>query len=298
MRILFVDDESSIRELFQISLGNEYKLTIAEDGIKALEVAHNQDFDLIITDVSLPGMNGIDFINSLRKEGNFTPFIIITGDSGIELAISTFRMGAIDFFLKPFRVETIKSVIEKFQSMHINKDKLIRSKDLIFVENKNLFILMPKITRINYYVNLLILKLQDLPNFREEDQLALKVTLYELISNAIEHGTAGLNYNDKKKYLESSSLDYFSLVDERCKNTDKRVRVRTFYTPEQLEVTIEDDGDGFDPSKIPDPIKGSSVNLYSGRGIFLTKLNIDEIYFNEKGNTVRVVRKLSKSSKD
>jgi anti-sigma regulatory factor (Ser/Thr protein kinase) len=157
---------------------------------------------------------------------------------------------------------------------------------------------MPKITRINYYVNLLILNLQNLPNFREEDQLAMKVTLYELISNAIEHGTAGLNYNDKKKYLESSSSDYFNYIDERCKGTDKRVRVYTSYTPTELEVTIEDDGDGFDPSKIPNPITGSSVNLYSGRGIFLTKLNIDEIHFNEKGNSVRVIRKLSKSSKD
>jgi DNA-binding response OmpR family regulator len=298
MRILFVDDEPSIREVFQISLGTEYPLTIAEDGVKALDVARRQDFDLIITDISLPGMSGIDFIKTLRREGNFTPFIIITGDSNIELAIDTFRMGAIDFFLKPFRVGTIKSVVEKFQSMHINKDELIHSQDLTILENKNLFILMPKITRINYYVNLLILNLQNLPNFREEDQLAMKVTLYELISNAIEHGTAGLNYNDKKKYLESSSSDYFNYIDERCKGTDKRVRVYTSYTPTELEVTIEDDGDGFDPSKIPNPITGSSVNLYSGRGIFLTKLNIDEIHFNEKGNSVRVIRKLSKSSKD
>lgn len=54
MRILFVDDEPSIREVFQISLGTEYPLTIAEDGVKALDVARRQDFDLIITDISLP----------------------------------------------------------------------------------------------------------------------------------------------------------------------------------------------------------------------------------------------------
>lgn len=293
MRILFVDDEPSIRELFQISLGVDYNLTLAKDGEEALDIANANTFDLIITDISLPKMSGVDFIRSIRKNGNFTPFIIITGDSNIELAIDTFRMGAIDFFLKPFRVDSIRSVIERFASMHINKEELIRSQDFIHIAEKSQFILLPKIRRINYYVNLLLVILADLPNLKLEDQLALKVTLYELISNAIEHGTAGINYQEKKKILENANQDYFNYVEEKCKGTNKKVTITLDYSPEQIEMTIADEGDGFNPKDIPDPIKNPSANLYSGRGLFLTKLNIDEIRFNDKGNTVTVVRKLN-----
>lgn len=291
MKILFVDDEPTIRQLFSMAFDKDYELTLAEDGMKALDCVKKDKFDLIITDVSLPKLNGVDFVKTIRKEGDLTPFIIITGDSNIELAINTFRMGAIDFFLKPFRINQIKSIVERFASMHMNKEELIYSRDFIQMDDSSTFQLAPKIRRINYYVNLIIQKLTDLPNLQEEDRLALKVTLYELISNAIEHGTAGINYKDKKKILEQNQ-DYFSIVDEKCHHSQKKVYVRTKYTPEKLEIQIEDEGNGFDPNQVPDPLKNPSANLFSGRGLFLTKLNIDNIDFNEKGNVVTVTRNL------
>lgn len=295
MRILFVDDEPAIRELFSISLKKEYDLSIAEDGLEALELAQNNQFDLIITDISLPKMNGVDFIKKIRESGNYTPFIIITGDSNIELAIDTFRMGAIDFFLKPFRIKSIKTVIERFSSMHMNKAELIHSQDFLQLTEEGFYELLPKIDRVNYYVNLLIQKISDLPNMFEEDKLALKVTLYELISNAIEHGTAGINYTQKKEILENNE-DYFKKVEERCQDSNKKIQIRTYYKANEIQISIEDEGIGFNPNDVPDPIKNPSANLFSGRGLFLTKLNIDKIEFNEKGNKVTITRFLKSKS--
>jgi DNA-binding response OmpR family regulator len=295
MHILFVDDEPAIRELFSISLRKEYDLHIAEDGLQALQLVKDHHFDLIITDISLPKMNGVEFIKTIRKEGNLTPFIIITGDSNIELAIDTFRMGAIDFFLKPFRIASIKTVIERFYSMHFNKTELLHSKDFIHLEENGVYEILPKISRVNYYVNLLIQKISDLPNLMEEDRLALKVTLYELISNAIEHGTAGINYKEKKEILENNG-DYFQAVEERCKNTSKKITIRTIYDPKNIKISIEDEGSGFDPNQVPDPIKNPSANLFSGRGLFLTRLNIDQIDFNERGNNVTITRFLKNNT--
>lgn len=292
MKILFVDDEPTIRQLFTMALGKDYNLSIAEDGLTALELTRQESFDLIITDISLPQMSGVDFIKTMRSEGSHTPFIIITGDSNIELAIDTFRMGAIDFFLKPFRIGNIKTVIERFASMHINKDELIFSKDFQHEEDISRFVLEPKIRRINYYVNIIIQNLSNLPNLTEDDRLALKVTLYELISNAIEHGTAGISYKDKKKILESNQ-DYFSIVDDKCNETNKKIFIDCHYLPSKIEITVKDEGEGFDPNQVPDPIKNPSANLFSGRGLFLTKLNIDAIEFNDKGNVVTVTRNLS-----
>jgi len=295
MKILFVDDEPSIREIFYLTFSKTHELMMAKDGEEALSLAQENYFDLIITDVSLPKLSGVDFIKTLRKERNHTPFIIITGDSNIELAINTFRMGAIDFFLKPFKMTALGNVIDRFESMHINKTETIQSKDLTQISENIEFELLPKIRRVNYYVNFLTSKFSSFPNLKEEDSLALKVILYELISNAIEHGTAGINYLTKKTILENNQ-DYFSIVEEKCKDSTKKIYVSIDYKPSRLKITVRDEGEGFDPNKVPDPIQNPSLNLYSGRGLFLTKLNIDSIEFNEKGNSVTVTRILTNHS--
>ncbi|WCL48779.1 ATP-binding response regulator [Leptospira sp. GIMC2001] len=291
MRILFVDDEPSIRELFQITLGSEYELELAEDGIQALSLAKNSKFDLIITDISLPKMSGVEFIRRLRADSIFTPFIIITGDSNIELAIDTFRMGAVDFFLKPFRIESLRIVLERFKSLHLEPKDVFRAGDLVHESDTSVYVLAPKIRKINYFVNIITDRMRSLSNIQEDDILALKVTLYELISNAIEHGTAGIDYNQKKKFLEDSG-DYFNLVEKKCDETDKKITINTSYNYNKIQVEIIDEGNGFNPSSIPDPLKNPTANLYSGRGIFLTKLNVDEIEYNDIGNSVRIVRYL------
>lgn len=97
MKILFVDDEDTIRELFWEYFKDEFNVTLASDGQEALAISNQNTFDLIISDISLPKLNGIQFIQKLRADGNQTPFLVITGDSDIQIAIDVFRMGAVDF---------------------------------------------------------------------------------------------------------------------------------------------------------------------------------------------------------
>ncbi|MCG9876533.1 MAG: response regulator [Leptospiraceae bacterium] len=292
MRILFVDDEPSIRELFQISFGESYELVFAENGQIAFDICMRESIDLIITDISLPKLSGVEFIRKLKEFQKYIPFIIITGNSNIDLAIDTFRMGAIDFFLKPFRIDTLREVIEKAKMVHFDKRAHVPSNDFVHESENSIYILNPKIREINQYVAYIAGRLDSLPNVGNEDLIAIKVSLYELISNAIEHGTAGIDYSQKKEFLENSG-DYFNLVDAKCLETTKKVRVSTFYKINSIEIEVEDEGTGFDLDKIPDPIKNPSYNLYSGRGIFLTKMNVDSINYNEKGNLVRVSRLLT-----
>ncbi|NCN08625.1 MAG: response regulator [Leptospira sp.] len=292
MRILFVDDEPSIRELFEISFSDDYELVLADNGQSAYEICMDQKIDLIITDISLPKLSGVEFIRKLKDSQKFIPFIIITGNSNIDLAIDTFRMGAVDFFLKPFRIDNLREVIEKAKMVHVDKRAHVPSDDFVHETENSLYLLNPKIREINQYVSYIAGRLDALPNVGNEDLIAIKVSLYELISNAIEHGTAGIDYSQKKEFLEHSG-DYFNLVDNKCLETKKKIRVTTFYKNKSIEIEVEDEGLGFDLKNIPDPIKNPSYNLYSGRGIFLTKLNVDDIKYNDIGNIVRITRLLT-----
>ncbi|EMM88122.1 response regulator receiver domain protein [Leptospira santarosai str. 2000027870] len=80
MRILFLDDEEMIRDLFREIFGIVHDLTLAGTAEEALEICKNNSFDLIITDVRLPKMSGIDFVSKLRDREINTPFIVITGN--------------------------------------------------------------------------------------------------------------------------------------------------------------------------------------------------------------------------
>jgi CheY-like chemotaxis protein len=291
MKILFVDDEQAIRELFEETFHKDYELLFADNGESAFEICLNQKIDLIISDINLPKLNGVEFLRKLREENLFIPFVIISGNPNIDHAIDTFRMGAVDFFLKPFRIGNLKEIIEKIRLTHIEKNDIVISNDLTHEKETSNYILSPKIREINQYVSYICNRIVNLPNVGEEDVIAVKVALYELIANAIEHGTAGIDYQEKKNCLENND-DYFKLVDRKCATSEKKIIVRLSYSKEKIEIEIEDEGNGFDLSQVPNPIVDPTYNLYSGRGIFLTKMNTDLINFNSKGNIVKVIRNL------
>ncbi|WP_411824484.1 response regulator [Leptospira sp. 'Mane'] len=291
MKILFVDDEENIRDLFSEYFKRDYEVWLASNGEEALNIALGSHFDLIISDISLPKLNGIQFIEKLRAKEIYTPFVVITGDSDIQIAIDVFRLGAVDFFLKPFKMESLRLRIKKFENADLDMAALYKSGDAMFNEGEYKISLLPKIRNINKYVALLVEQVISNPKINEDDLLSLKVVFYELLSNAIEHGAAGITYREKQTFLESGK-DYFQFVEERCAscNYGKWITVCTKLSEKGVTVTIEDQGDGFILSEVPDPIQNPGANLLSGRGIFLTKMNINEIHYNEKGNIVRIFK--------
>ncbi|PJZ47144.1 ATP-binding response regulator [Leptospira brenneri] len=286
MKILFVDDEDTIRELFWEYFKDEFDVTLASDGLEALTISNQTIFDLIISDISLPKLNGIQFIQKLRADGNQTPFLVITGDSDIQIAIDVFRMGAVDFFLKPFRMEALRSRIKKFENADVDLTLLFNSGEIIQFSDDCKIKLRPQIKKLNSYIAFIVKQILNSPLATHEDLISIKIVLYELLANAIEHGVAGVSYAEKQQCLEANE-DYFKLVDSRCAETKCSVFVEISMDDVGVTIVIRDEGNGFAVSKIPNPVVNPAANLVSGRGIFLAKMNIDSIVYNEKGNEVR-----------
>ncbi|PJZ84508.1 ATP-binding response regulator [Leptospira harrisiae] len=286
MKILFVDDEDTIRELFWEYFKDEFNVTLASDGLEALAISNQNTFDLIISDISLPKLNGIQFIQKLRADGNQTPFLVITGDSDIQIAIDVFRMGAVDFFLKPFRMEALRSRIKKFENADIDLSLLFNSGEIIQFSADCRIKLRPQIKKLNSYIAFIVKQILNSPLATHEDLISIKIVLYELLANAIEHGVAGVSYAEKQECLEANE-DYFKLVDARCAENNSFVFVEISMDDVGITIVIRDEGTGFAVSQIPNPVVNPAANLVSGRGIFLAKMNIDSIVYNEKGNEVR-----------
>jgi DNA-binding NtrC family response regulator len=128
-RVLIVDDNREIRTILEEYLREEgYAAEGAGDGNEALAKHGESPFDLIITDLNMPGMTGMELIKAIGKEESTTEFIIITGYASLDSAIEAVKAGAFDYIVKPFRIEELRVVIKNA------RDKIMLKK-----ANKQLF---------------------------------------------------------------------------------------------------------------------------------------------------------------
>ncbi len=110
--ILVVDDEQSMREFLKILLEKEgFQINTAADGRTALQMADEQDFDLVISDIRMPGMDGLELLAELKKQQPELPVIMITAFASPEDAVTAMKNDAFDYITKPFNVDEIKGVI-------------------------------------------------------------------------------------------------------------------------------------------------------------------------------------------
>ena len=112
--ILVVDDEPGLRDFLEIMLNKQgYGVETAVDGVDAMEKVQNSNFDLVVTDMKMPRMNGIEFLREIKqREPNLT-VIIITAYASHQSAIEAMKLGAYDYITKPFKIDEIKLVIQK-----------------------------------------------------------------------------------------------------------------------------------------------------------------------------------------
>ncbi len=115
-KILAVDDSASIRQMVSFTIkGAGYDVVEANDGVDALAKAKSQKFDLVITDVNMPNMDGISLIKELRGLSNykFTPLLMLTTESGGDKKAEGKTAGATGWIVKPFNPEQLLTTIKK-----------------------------------------------------------------------------------------------------------------------------------------------------------------------------------------
>ena len=107
-RVLLVDDEDDFRETLQKRLRNR-KLQVegAENGYKALEILQTQDFDVIVLDVKMPGMDGIETLKEIKIKKPDVEVIMLTGHASVESGIQGMQLGAFDYVMKPVPLDEL-----------------------------------------------------------------------------------------------------------------------------------------------------------------------------------------------
>jgi len=123
--VLLADDEEDIRDVLRISLSDMgYKVYSAQNGEEALQIFQTVMPMIVITDIKMPGMDGIELLKKIKRENPDTEVIMITGHGDMELAIKSLKYKAVDFITKPINVDALEISVSRAREKVIMKQKL------------------------------------------------------------------------------------------------------------------------------------------------------------------------------
>ncbi len=258
-KILVVDDDEMICQLLRDILNrNNMDVVPAYNAKHALEELSRQKIDVVLTDVNMPGMNGIVLMEEIKKLSPDLPVIIMTGGGTEEIAVKALQRGALNFCRKPFNIPEISSVIKKGLEAKKLSDK--QKEIMHFLVVNFCFDIPSDVIYIKGLIHYIYQGAKQLGFPENEFTMRVRVAIDEAIVNAIRHG----NKFDK----------------------NKRVKIDVTISPDKLQVKIIDEGNGFDVSAIPDPKDPENLHNEGGRGVLLMGYYMDEIKYNDKGNEV------------
>ncbi len=117
-RILIVDDEREITEILADLLSEDYECLKAGSAEQALDCLSNNEFQLVISDITMPGMSGLEMIPHVKQLSPDTVVVMISGMQTVESAIGALRLGAFDYLMKPFDLRQVEAVVKRALEYH------------------------------------------------------------------------------------------------------------------------------------------------------------------------------------
>lgn len=290
-RVLVVDDALMDRRLVGGLLAKVDGLAIdyAEDGAIALEAITANPPDLIITDMLMPNLAGLELVDRVRADHPTIPIILMTSAGNEEVAAEALRRGASSYVPKrALASDLVSTTLDLLQLVSQQRDQ---SRLLKCMESKEISLALGNDRTL---ISTLVRHLQDvvgqLELCDESSCMRVGVALEEALVNALFHGNLELDSNLR----ETDPNSYHSAAAERCGQApyrDRKLYVTARCDRQQARFTIRDEGPGFDPATLPDPTDPANLEKVSGRGVFLMRTFMDEVEFNGRGNEVTMTKR-------
>ncbi len=287
--ILVADDNPVDRKLISRLLEREPSWSVhsVSDGSEALQYLEQQDVDLVVTDLQMPHVDGLELVKQIRKRFDSVPVVLVTAYGSEKISLQALSAGAANYSpkdqLQSDLVPTAKNVLELNE--HI---KRTANKELEGDTSRLAFVLDNEIGQIAQLVESFN---SHLPSWATKDRLRISMALDEALTNAICHGNLELDSQLKDTDCESRFFDELQSRKDCEPFCGRRVRLQADFSDQEIRFCIRDDGPGFTPESIPDPTCAENLLKPSGRGLLLIRTFMDEVAHNESGNEITLVKR-------
>jgi CheY-like chemotaxis protein len=279
--ILIVDDtDVDLLLMERLLSATEFTIVTAGDGLQALEKLKTWNIDVILTDLQMPKMNGLELVRKVREQRLNVPVILTTGQGSEEIAAEALQSGASGYIpknkLHQMLLSTIEGILDLINSER-SYDRLIRfSKGSRFK-----FELDSDPTLIKEVVDFCERMLHSMSTLDRIGRLRIAIAIDQALHNALYRGNLEIDRHHKIGFNDEASEVVSSRL-ESSKYRDRKIRVAIEIKPTRFGICIQDDGRGFDPKTV------GSWKEPSLRGTILMKSFMDSVSYNDKGNMVEM----------
>ncbi|NIL95946.1 MAG: response regulator [Planctomycetales bacterium] len=290
-RILIVDDSAVDRQMIEgiLEEATDFECEFATDGDLALEQIERTPPDLVLTDLVMPRLDGLELVTTVRRDHPAIPVVLMTSKGSAKIAADALVAGASSYVPK---TELLNSLIDTIRNV-LAVSAGIRSHERL-MENLRRRRVVFDLPNDSTHIASLVGFVQDQVAFLglcdEAEQIRFGVALEEALSNAMYHGN--LEADSCLKEEDANAFD--QLVGQRRREApycDRRIFVDADLEQDKAVVVVRDEGPGFDPSSLLDPTDPENLDRVHGRGVLLMRTFMDEVQFSERGNQVTLIKR-------
>jgi len=292
MAIVLVVDDSPVDRRFVgglLAKSPNLDVVYAADGEEALLLMERQRPNVVLSDLIMPNMDGLELVAAIVRKYPLIPVILMTGKGSEEVAVRALKAGAASYVPKSVLSHLLLETVEHVLAMALEEQTLAKLQECMMGCCFSLDNDSSLVSAMVKYARGLIRRtgLCD-----ETDSIRTCVALEEALNNAMFHG----NLEIRSDIRDGDRGIYRNMVEERRKSEpfcSRRIHIDIRITPSHGEFVIRDEGQGFDPRELPDPTDPLNLEKLSGRGLLLMRTFMDNVAFNDRGNQVTLVKRRS-----
>ncbi len=294
--VLIVDDSPVERRLLSEFLRSrsEWRVFDAADGNEALARVAEVDPDLVVTDLNMPGMDGLQLVTAMRAHYPEIPVILITAFGSESLAVEALERGAAGYVPKGRLTEKLLDTMESVVALaraDQTYTRLIQCLELTEFR----FQLENDPDLVDPLVDLVQQMVQGMEFCDFTGRLRIGIALKEAILNAMFHGNLELSQEELRQVREAMARNDISPILRARQQTapygDRRIFVQAWMSREEARFVIRDQGRGFNPHEFPPPTELGALDAERGRGLALMRTFMDEVQYNHVGNEVTLIKR-------
>lgn len=290
-KVLVVDDSPLDRRLAGRLLETNPRAIVefAENGAEALAKMEHSLPDIVVTDLQMPEMNGLELVTAVRSRFPMVPIVLMTANGSEEIAVAALQKGAASYLPKTRMADELQDTVDNVLALARGQRDQGRLQDCIaesewrFVLDNDKNLIAPLVEQIRR--ELARAKICD-----ENSRTRQSIALHEALMNAIDHGNLELS----SAMREEDDPAYQRLGETRRSEPpyrDRRVYVHVKISRDAATYVIRDEGPGFDPTKLPDPTDPANLERVYGRGLLLVRTFMDSVSHNSTGNEITMIKR-------
>jgi len=291
-QILVVDDSAIDRRVAGglLERCGRWSISYAEDGEAALRRVSASQPDLILTDLQMPGMDGLELVESVRRSYPTLPVILMTAKGCERTAVTALQRGAASYVAKDDLSQELVAVVDRVLALAAEKHSQQSLMQAMQAFNSE-FVLENDPALLTSAVAYIQGLIADMGVLDESDRLRVGVALEEALLNAAYHG----NLEVSSELRETDQSSYYAFARQRMTEMPyalRRVHLEVTVANGQVRYVVRDEGPGFNPAELPDPTDPANVDRPCGRGLLLMRTFMDDVEYNDSGNVVTMIKSL------